>query len=969
MLELIDVKKIYKTNAGEVHALDGVSLKFAETGMVFVTGKSGSGKTTLLNVIGGLDGIDGGDIIVHGKRFSTFTRGEYDSYRNTLVGFIFQEYNLLPDYTIEKNVGIANELQGEKTDANVIESLLNSVGIENYKGRFPSQLSGGQKQRVAIARALIKSPKIIMADEPTGALDSVTGIQVLEELKRLSKEKLVIVISHDLELANKYADRIIKMVDGKVVEDFSVYNQEINSNLVESEDEVLVKSGSRLTDSETKTLVNAISDNKKVKFTESLTFRKKVKTDETKIKTVEGQVELIKSKMKLKSSATLGVKSLKIKPLRLIFTILLSAIAFTVFGVFDAVASYTREKVIKDYLINGEYSAVSVNAKEVTSSGDVYDINLSKQVIDDLSSQTGYKFKPVLRVADYVSVTAIKPSFNTEYEIEINNKKLNKPSLGKGYYSPTVTGVVEFSASERDDLGTITEPGYIRVAGHYPVLDPEKPETVYDVAISTYLADSIIKSNSNISSYQDIIDLKFTLYNVTEKEKVQPFNVVGVYNCGQIPEKFDSLKSEYLTKANQPLADELKTYLSSGAHQILFVAEGATKLALEHINKPLSYYSGKTEYEVIDSTGVKSSYAEQIFSDVSVSKDSVIMFSELDKESTEFYNLADGEVIISYSDLKTIFARELKSNIDFDDDGKGEDYKILDKILYDIRFNGSNEKVIREELIKAFDLANKCMKKLNLAPQDPNDKFTYRNITFNKKDGVTSEESSYSLKVVGVYYDLLVNHYDSTIVKPIVMNENTLSNIGVSLNQGVYQRALSLSSVGSKECENLSKKLTQTSGLVFNLYENNVLSVLVESEKQILQFTNLFLYASLALAIFSAFMLFNYISQSINQKRQSIGVLRALGSNSGDVFKMFLTESLIISFISGLIASALSYFACSIVNHYIKDVMNLIVNFAIFGIRQVIVIFAISIITGIVASIIPIIKIAKEKPVELIRRP
>ena len=222
MLQLINVKKIYSTKAGDVAALDGVTLTFPEKGMVFITGKSGSGKTTMLNVIGGLDGIDSGEILVCGKKFSEFTQTEYDSYRNTLVGFIFQEYNLLPDYNIQKNVGIANELQGNPTIKKEVEDILGSVGIENYEGRKPGEYSGGQKQRVAIARALIKNPKIIMADEPTGALDSNTGIQVLEELKRLSKEKLVIVISHDLELANRYADRIIRLVDGKVVDEASL---------------------------------------------------------------------------------------------------------------------------------------------------------------------------------------------------------------------------------------------------------------------------------------------------------------------------------------------------------------------------------------------------------------------------------------------------------------------------------------------------------------------------------------------------------------------------------------------------------------------------------------------------------------------------------------------------------------------------------------------------------------------------
>ena len=203
MLQLKNVIKTYNTKAGVVNALDGVSLTFPSSGMVFVLGKSGSGKTTMLNVIGGLDGIDGGEILIQDKQFSTFTAKEYDSYRNTFIGFVFQEYNLLAEYTVEYNIKIAMELQGRPVDEEECDRLLREMEIEGLKNRKPSELSGGQRQRVAIARALVKEPRIIMADEPTGALDSATGTQVFDMLKKLSKEKLVIVVSHDEEFAEK----------------------------------------------------------------------------------------------------------------------------------------------------------------------------------------------------------------------------------------------------------------------------------------------------------------------------------------------------------------------------------------------------------------------------------------------------------------------------------------------------------------------------------------------------------------------------------------------------------------------------------------------------------------------------------------------------------------------------------------------------------------------------------------------
>lgn len=220
MLELKHIAKTYKTTKGvRTEALKDINLRFPQRGMVFVLGKSGSGKSTLLNIIGGLDRADTGEIIINGKSSADFKQSDYDSYRNTYVGFIFQEFNLMEEYTIEKNIAMALQLQQKEASSAQIEQLLERLGLSGYATRYPNELSGGQKQRVAIARALIKEPQILMADEPTGALDSATGKEIFDTLKELSREKLVIVVSHDRESAQAYADRIIEFKDGVVESD------------------------------------------------------------------------------------------------------------------------------------------------------------------------------------------------------------------------------------------------------------------------------------------------------------------------------------------------------------------------------------------------------------------------------------------------------------------------------------------------------------------------------------------------------------------------------------------------------------------------------------------------------------------------------------------------------------------------------------------------------------------------------
>ena len=172
MIEVRNLYKTYKPKKGKaVEALKNISLKFEDKGLVFILGKSGSGKSTLLNMLGGLDKFDAGEIIIKGKSSSDFTQSDFDSYRNTFIGFIFQEYNILNDFTVGANIALSMELQGKKPTKEALNSILDEVDLTGFASRKPNELSGGQKQRVAIARALIKNPEIIMADEPTGALD------------------------------------------------------------------------------------------------------------------------------------------------------------------------------------------------------------------------------------------------------------------------------------------------------------------------------------------------------------------------------------------------------------------------------------------------------------------------------------------------------------------------------------------------------------------------------------------------------------------------------------------------------------------------------------------------------------------------------------------------------------------------------------------------------------------------------
>jgi ABC-type lipoprotein export system ATPase subunit len=304
MLNIKGLYKTYKPKKGrEVEALKDINLSLGSKGLIFLLGKSGSGKSTLMNIIGGLDVADQGEILFGDKDLTKLDPKEYDSYRNSTIGFIFQEFHLIETFSVYKNIALSLELQGKQAKREEIETLLMTLDLKDEIDRMPYELSGGQKQRVSIARALIKHPKIILADEPTGSLDSETGKQIFDVLKKLSQEQLVIVVSHDRDYAEAYGDRIVELSDGKIIKD--------TQKIAQDQDQ--------------------------------LTF------------------ELTPSKMPIKDALSLGFAAFIRKPVRMIFTILLLMFAFMLFGVIDSTSNYSINETVIKYLYERNETMLVLN--------------------------------------------------------------------------------------------------------------------------------------------------------------------------------------------------------------------------------------------------------------------------------------------------------------------------------------------------------------------------------------------------------------------------------------------------------------------------------------------------------------------------------------------------------------------------------------------------------------------------------
>ena len=232
MLQIRDIHKEYKTGSLVQKALDGVSLNLRDNEFVAILGPSGSGKTTLLNIIGGLDRYDNGDLIINGVSTKRYKDRDWDSYRNHTIGFVFQSYNLIPHQTVLSNVELAltiSGISGKERRQKALDAL-DKVGLREQAHKKPNQMSGGQMQRVAIARALVNDPDILLADEPTGALDTETSIQVMDLLKEVAKDRLVVMVTHNPDLAEEYATRIVKLKDGKITADSDPFDPELKAD-------------------------------------------------------------------------------------------------------------------------------------------------------------------------------------------------------------------------------------------------------------------------------------------------------------------------------------------------------------------------------------------------------------------------------------------------------------------------------------------------------------------------------------------------------------------------------------------------------------------------------------------------------------------------------------------------------------------------------------------------------------------
>ncbi len=1009
MLQLKDLRKVYKTSSGEVHALDGVSIDFPETGMVFLLGRSGSGKSTLLNVAGGLDVPTSGEIIVEGRSSKDFTIADFDGYRNSFIGFVFQEFNILSEFTIEQNIALALQLQHKPNDPEAVNDLLKEVGLDGVGKRKPNTLSGGQKQRIAIARALIKNPKIIMADEPTGSLDSNTGVQILEMLKRLAKTRLVIVVTHDRTFAETYADRIIELADGKIISDLTISEEKVdleqeNVTFV-SEDTVKVNDWNKVNEEDLKKILEVMKKSngdtiitsnpeakeeiKKVKDIPKSKIKREFKKTEKKEQKVvpKGDVKFIKAKLPFKNAMKMAFDSLKSKPLRLMFTILLSMVAFIFFGVSSTLMRFSPEYVIATALEGSDYSSITIErkysayftTKEYTKNG-IVEKELSKDMQAAFSVETlnelnkndvGLEFAGIIDFGWYLNNLNSVEDYVEQSPFYLNGINLN-PAYKRIYPVKQLCGYTDCGAEYMERNGF----KFIGEEGRYP-------EKYDEIAISEYVfqiynhptdTDKIeLKEGDVLYASVDEFILKGDPINIGGKY----FKVVGVYDVGDIPERFNVLNDKTInldTHQVEQLERDLKDLLKFSFHTLGFVSEDFYDVyKYDSIEMDERTTKGVQISATPITEPVNSEFTMHTYTKESIWKKDYCV-QAYDRNGNEIdINLEENQVLLPAKDF------------------------LLDRITYMSAYDFYNAVLAlpeaeQEEYTEFKSAYSKFRNNSRLQKERKIVLETvYRDYEKIMGEKVALPEVVYSGNYIGEYRELeVVGFYiiyrgiDREGVNFLV-NDDFLSKYEVgqgimsngAVENVVYQSDYQVDPIN----ERYGRLITPTKNTKAQTYfilderddftwfemKNEIYNQANQLASTMQDMKLAFYIAGAVFGVFAVLMLFNFISVTIHSKRKEIGILRAVGARKMDVFKIFIVEGLLITLSCFAISAVLSLIACNIINTALMSMADVTLSALKYDIISVLLLFGVSIAVALFATSIPVYREAKKAPVDSIR--
>lgn len=845
MIELKNIKKTYSSKHGSsTEALKEINLKFGDKGLTFILGKSGSGKSTLLNILGGLDSASSGELIINGKSTKSFKEKDWDAYRNTYIGFVFQEFNLLDSCTIEQNIKLSLELQHQKVSSTTVSKVLEKVGLTDILKRKTNELSGGQKQRVAIARALIKNPDVIIADEPTGNLDSSNSEQIFKLLKEMSKEKLVIVVSHDEESASKYADRIIKIKDG-----------EIKSDTSKDEDFPL-----------------------------------------------ETEFSIRNAHLPFFYSMKMGLGNLLHKKLKLLFSVLSIVLCLICFGITTSVMNKNlKSELVEDVKEKGGTEFyIEKYDKEVSWSTQVMSLLSGNftSLEEIFPSAIPLEEKDIEKINRDTNLI-----WNPNYDVYLNG---NYTSIGSNddsekifYTSRNINFSIESNLNKEKLIG-------------------RNPENEKEVVITSYLADSIIytgtsaKKEDNIeytykpTSYQEIVEEE----NFIQIGSSEYFKVVGILKVDT--SKYDSLKNVTWNDFY-----DLEDQSEIG-------------MLVNQMNAEKSFFRIYVTKEYIDSKReIKNTMGEQLHEIVYKGKRYTPRKFGYINESLEIYHenktlvssLSKNQMVLNISALNTItdgdYSLSLAEYLEQHSDASREEH-----LLSYLKEN----KIIGSKLLSSFKEGNFYL----------------------------SENNYQEYEIVGIVIDSNkddILYYAQEQVEGLIHNPIELTRVYTYIDDiKILKKVLN------------DYPLDNSNMLLSSIYTNNIMDTYLG----MVVLSTVGKYGTIVFAVLAILLLMGFINTSIRFRKKEIGILRAIGCRRSDIFKMFLVECIGMMIICLGISFIILPILCNSINGFLNHTAYLPENLLNFGINQALLVTLIMIMLTVIASILPMLKIVKNKPIDVI---
>ncbi|MCD8307631.1 MAG: ABC transporter ATP-binding protein/permease [Clostridia bacterium] len=1011
MLEVRHLTKIYRDKGGtEQMALDDATVKFGDTGMVFILGKSGCGKSTFLNIVGGLDTPTSGEVIVNGRSSKDFSQADFDAYRNTYIGFVFQEYNVLPEFTVEDNVALALELQSQKQVKDKVAEILQEVDLEAFAKRKPNTLSGGQKQRIAIARALVKDPQIIMADEPTGALDSNTGRQVLDTLKALSKTRLVIVVSHDRDFAEEFGDRIIELSDGRIISDITKIHEqpvEVSFNVKQIGGEILsIEDASQLSEANYEAIRAFLSSQGKVmivsgdaeitntmkanRISEDNSREAFMATRETAAAFLEAGTAtgksgaLIRSRLPIGKAIKMGASSLKGHPVRLVLTILLSLVAFVVFGLLSCFMMYNGNTVAASTFASGDEEYLTLEKSYATYYTYTYYQQDNKQETTVKYSDSYFGTSD----AAYFGMASSDVLYGCPYRSSFRSASLDSSLSGCTYYS--LAGIskamyVPEGNSLRDGM-----------TGTYPAAEDE-------IAVSSYLAEYLTHCTLYSYEYNDDsqsmeeVSVTPESYGDLIGLSVDDFTITGVIDTGETPSKYDYMKETY---AEEKDYSNFYAYLQDGIQEAIFVTPEFIEDNTDITEAGESYSDYMySRFAVTDTT---------LFMDVgNVSGDDMVggqstrMANTYDESRSNIipavflsghdsHTLANDEIIVGLNDLYSLIMTQYNNESrsytgsDFDStdlyrdyngytDADGTEVPAIHKAInayrdgYYKNDSGSYVYLTDTQKTAAGDFIGAYLAKHPL-------EITISQYTSGWRD----LQKAGTFKVVGFYYteQMGMSSNNGIYIPDSAFNSSIRLDYSLDITS-YYDRpsdafyeymAIPVQKDQSwvRKLMNSLYTLDEATTLYYSL-DNNLYEDIEYANETVATLSIVFLVAGIVFAVFAALLLFNFISVSITSKNKEIGILRAVGAKSSDVFKIFFSESSIIALICFVLAVIITGIFAACANSLLYSLFDMMVNIVVFTPVCVLIMLAIAVIVAFLGTFIPVYTTAKKKPVDAIR--